>query len=202
VYVCACSGGCESSRHQPGAVGAVGDGAQEPRGQLPPCWVGRTDDPTAATGRRAHENARPDGGFLAGAMQGALRLTTGACGGRIAPSALTVPFRFDRKPCGNTKCRRKSRGGPRLTERARGLPAKHTPTGQGQCNLLTDCVLPWELPVRSPNGGVPDRWHGIRAAGSAFCPPAATEGGPYGARRSMPSNLTAIPQPVHVRGGG
>ena len=35
-----------------------------------PCWVGRTDDPTAATGRRAHENARPDGGFQAGAMQG------------------------------------------------------------------------------------------------------------------------------------
>ena len=81
VYVCACSGGCESSRHQPGAVGAVGDGAQEPRGQLPPCWVGRTDDPTAATGRRAHENARPDGGFLAGAMQGALRLTTGRAEG-------------------------------------------------------------------------------------------------------------------------
>ena len=42
-----------------------------------PCWVGRTDDPTAATGRRAHERARPDGGFLAGAMWGALRLTKG-----------------------------------------------------------------------------------------------------------------------------
>ena len=42
-----------------------------------PCWVGRTDDPTAATGRRAHESARPDGGFQAGAMNCALRLTTG-----------------------------------------------------------------------------------------------------------------------------
>ena len=41
VYVCACSGGCESSRHQPGAVGAVGDGAQEPRGQLPPVLGGQ-----------------------------------------------------------------------------------------------------------------------------------------------------------------
>ena len=42
-----------------------------------PCWVGRTDDPTAATGRRAHENARPDGGFQAGAMNCAPGLTTG-----------------------------------------------------------------------------------------------------------------------------
>ena len=41
VYACACSGGCESSRHQPGAVGAVGDGAQEPRGQLPPVLGGQ-----------------------------------------------------------------------------------------------------------------------------------------------------------------
>ena len=41
VYACACSGGCESSRHQPGAVGAVGDGAQEPRGQLPPLLGGQ-----------------------------------------------------------------------------------------------------------------------------------------------------------------
>lgn len=89
-----------------------------------------------------------------------------------------------------------------MTERARGLPAKHTPTGQGQCNLLTDCVLHMGLPVTSPNGGVPDRWHGIRAAGSAFCPPAATECGPYGARRSMPSKVTAIPHFAHVRGGG
>ena len=42
-----------------------------------PCWVGRTDDPTAATGRRAHESARPDGGFQAGAMNCAPSLTTG-----------------------------------------------------------------------------------------------------------------------------
>ena len=41
VYACACSGGYESSRHQPGALGAVGDGAQEPRGQLPPVLGGQ-----------------------------------------------------------------------------------------------------------------------------------------------------------------
>ena len=88
-----------------------------------------------------------------------------------------------------------------MTESARGPQLKHTPTSQGQCNLLTNCVLPGELAVTSPNGGVPDHWHGIRAAGSAFCPPAATEGGPYGARRSMPSNVTANSHFVHVGGG-
>ena len=42
-----------------------------------PCWVGRTDDPTAATGRRAHENTRPDGSFPEFSLQGALGLTAG-----------------------------------------------------------------------------------------------------------------------------
>ena len=41
VYVCACEGGCQSNKHQTGAVGAVGDGAQEPRGQLPPVLGGQ-----------------------------------------------------------------------------------------------------------------------------------------------------------------
>ena len=41
VHVCACEGGCESNKHQTGAVDAVGDGAQEPRGQLPPVLGGQ-----------------------------------------------------------------------------------------------------------------------------------------------------------------
>ena len=46
-------------------------------------------------------------------------------------------------------------------ERLSGPKPKHTPISHGQCSLLTNCALPGELPVTSPNGGVPDRRHGI-----------------------------------------
>ena len=50
VYVCACEGGFQSNKHQTGAVGAVGDGAQEPRGQLPPVLGGQNSRPNGSHG--------------------------------------------------------------------------------------------------------------------------------------------------------
>ena len=50
VYVCEYSGGCQSNMHQTGAVGAVGDGAQEPRGQLPPVLGGQNSRPNGSHG--------------------------------------------------------------------------------------------------------------------------------------------------------
>ena len=139
-----------------------------------PCWVGRTDDPTAATGRRAHERARPDGGFQAGAMNCAPSLTTGLAEGTLAPSALTVPFRFDQKPWVGIseirKARRKSASPADGTQKPRGPQLKYPARSYGQGDLQPNCTPHRELAVTSPNGGVPDRWHGIRAAGSAFWP--------------------------------
>jgi len=50
VYVCAYEGVGQSNKHQPGAVGAVGDGALEPRGQLPPVLGGQNSRPNGSHG--------------------------------------------------------------------------------------------------------------------------------------------------------